>query len=256
MGRRRVQGVRVLPSQLRRLLPLTVAVTVLGACGAPRPPGSSEGCPEGMARVDSATCMDRWEASLVEVLPDGERPFSPYTPVAGHHVRAVSRRGVVPQAYVSRNDAQAACGASSKRLCREDEWVKACTSARGNTYPYGREREGQRCNDHGRAPLPVLFAGTGVNPYGDQAMNDPRLNQVSGTVSPTGAHERCMTEQGVFDLVGNLHEWVDDPQGTFLGGYYLDTKLNGPGCRYKTTAHGPAYHDYSTGFRCCRDPQR
>jgi formylglycine-generating enzyme required for sulfatase activity len=56
-------------------------------------------------------------------------------------------------------------------------------------------------------------------------------------------------------MVGNLHEWVDEPQATFRGGYYLDTRINGDGCEYRTVAHGADYHDYSTGFRCCADAQ-
>jgi hypothetical protein len=40
--------------------------------------------------------------------------------------------------------------------------------------------------------------------------------------------------------------------GTFRGGYYLDTHINGQGCEYKTGAHNARYHDYSTGFRCCQ----
>jgi hypothetical protein len=52
-------------------------------------------------------------------------------------------------------------------------------------------------------------------------------------------------------MVGNIHEWTSD--GTFRGGYYLDTKQNGEGCDYKTTAHAKTYYDYSTGFRCCAD---
>jgi sulfatase modifying factor 1 len=54
-------------------------------------------------------------------------------------------------------------------------------------------------------------------------------------------------------MVGNLHEWTNDPNGTFQGGYYLDTHQNGDGCGYRTTAHEFTYHDYSTGFRCCAD---
>ena len=86
-------------------------------------------------------------------------------------------------------------------------------------------------------------------------MNDERLNQLPGSLARTGSHAGCTNEYGVLDMVGNLHEWTSDPDGTFQGGYYLDTKLNGEGCAYKTTAHDVAYHDYSTGFRCCAEPR-
>ena len=57
--------------------------------------GSENGCPQGMAPVQQgssgAFCVDRYEASLVEVLPNGEeRAWSPYQSVEGHVVRAVS----------------------------------------------------------------------------------------------------------------------------------------------------------------------
>jgi hypothetical protein len=56
--------------------------------------------------------------------------------------------------------------------------------------------------------------------------------------------------------MGNLHEWTSDPEGTFRGGFYVDTVINGPGCLYRTTAHDRAHWDYSTGFRCCADAPR
>jgi formylglycine-generating enzyme required for sulfatase activity len=58
---------------------------------------------------------------------------------------------------------------------------------------------------------------------------------------------------GATDMMGNLHEWVDDEAGTFVGGFYVDTVINGNGCLYRTTAHDTNYADYSTGFRCCAD---
>jgi formylglycine-generating enzyme required for sulfatase activity len=75
-------------------------------------------------------------------------------------------------------------------------------------------------------------------------------------VAHTGKIARCTNEYGVFDMVGNVHEWVaPGPSGAqFCGGYYRDTAINGEGCDYKTTAHPDWYHDYSTGFRCCADP--
>ena len=86
-------------------------------------------------------------------------------------------------------------------------------------------------------------------------MNDPRLNELEGTLAKTGTHEGCTNGYGVYDMVGNIHEWVADPNGTFQGGYYQDTHLNGEGCTYKTMAHAAWYHDYSTGFRCCADAE-
>jgi len=41
--------------------------------------------------------------------------------------------------------------------------------------------------------------------------------------------------------------------GVFMGGFYSTSNQQGQGCGYITIAHGPRYHDYSTGFRCCAD---
>jgi sulfatase modifying factor 1 len=229
---------------------------VLG-CGGPKWPGDSKGCPEGMVAIERAFCIDRFEATLVETMPSGaERSFPPNEPVRGRTVRAVARDGVLPQGYISRNEAEAACRASRKRLCAEKEWVKACRGPRSQTFPYGNVEEKSVCNDSGVSPLLRLYAGSGQNPYADAPMNDPRLNRMPKTLEPTGEKRRCVNDFGVYDMVGNLHEWVADPNGTFLGGYYLDTRLNGRGCNYKTTAHDATYHDYSTGFRCCADIER
>jgi hypothetical protein len=215
-------------------------------------------CPPDMASVDDRFCVDRFEASLVEILPNGEeRAFSAYETVSGRIVRAISERGVVPQAYISGREAAQACGRSGKRLCKPGEWRQACTGPSHKTWGYGEKRERGRCNDNGRSSMGVLYgAGHDGDPtyWNMDRMNNPELNQLNGTLSKTGSHEGCTNEYGVYDMVGNLHEWVDDRAGTFQGGYYLDVTQNGDGCSYKTKAHENWYHDYSTGFRCCADP--
>jgi len=215
-------------------------------------------CPPDMASIGDRFCVDKYEASLVEMLDNGdERAWSPYQSVEGHVVRAVSDPGVVPQAYVSEVQAIEACSLSGKRLCRPAEWRKACMGPEPTTYGYGQDNEPGRCNDSGRSPVAALYGAT--SDLGDRAqwnwdhMNDPALNQLDNTVAKTGSHDRCTNGYGVYDMVGNLHEWVADPNGTFQGGYYQDTHINGDGCSYKTMAHEAAYHDYSTGFRCCAD---
>ena len=221
----------------------------------------SSGCPANMVLVRGSYCVDVYEASLLEHQPDGtERPW-PYYQVVPNNVtvRAVSLRGVYPQGYISGIQARAACERSGKRLCRSDEWRNACMGPRGTVFPYGNVREVGRCNDNGRSSMRFFNPKLDGKPehrwmWGDAGnMIDPRLNQLEGTLTRTGERDGCTNEYGVFDMVGNLHEWVDDPAGTFQGGYYLDTHLNGDGCNYRTTAHAMSHFDYSTGFRCCAD---
>lgn len=205
-------------------------------------------CPADMAIVGTS-CVDRYEASLVEIDGNGrEIPHSPFEAPNGKTVRAVSKAGVTPQAHISMNEAKRACEASNKRLCRSAEWKKACKGPEGTRYPYGKTREANACVDTKRvSPMHRLHQGA----HTVETMNDPRANQLPGTVAQTGDAERCTNGYGVHDMVGNVHEWTDD--GTFRGGYYLDTEMNGEGCDYKTTAHAAWYYDYSTGFRCCAD---
>jgi formylglycine-generating enzyme len=213
----------------------------------------SRRCPKGMALIDGRYCIDRFEASLVDVLTSGEeRPHSPFQLVDGQiGVRAVSEPNVYPQGYISAAQAQRACAASGKRLCKIAEWQEACRGPEKHAFGYSDAREPGRCNDNGKNPVRALY---GAN-YSSWTMNQPALNQLEGTLAKTGAHEGCTNGYGVYDMVGNLHEWVADPNGTFFGGYYQDvtSQGHGGGCSYITTAHSARYHDYSTGFRCCAD---
>jgi hypothetical protein len=213
-------------------------------------------CAKNMVEIPNAPpyCIDKYEASLVEMLPNGEeRALAPFGPIAGRNVRAVSAPGVFPQGYISAVEAQRACALSGKRLCKVNEWRKACRGPDKRAFGYADRREPGRCNDRGRNPVIALF---GRGRWNWSTMNQPELNQLSSTLARTGAHEGCTNGYGVYDMVGNLHEWVADPQGTFFGGYYQDvaSQGHGEGCGYQTTAHEARYHDYSTGFRCCADP--
>jgi hypothetical protein len=238
---------------------LTLLVVTVPLARARRGRGVGEAkapCPGGMSPVGEALC------SAASVGARGGRrgagaalAHSPYLPVTGLRVAAVSKRGTVPQGYINRDEADAACHEAGKRLCTDAEWLRACQGPNRTTYPYGDTRKPGYCVDTGRiAPLSRLFAGTGIDFYQFLPMNDPRLNQIPGTLAPTGTFARCTNAFRVYDMVGNLHEWTADPEGTFRGGFYLDTQINGEGCLYRTVAHATSYHDYSTGFRCCKDP--
>lgn len=224
-----------------------------GSLGAPK---RGAKCPRGMALVARRFCVDRYEGSIVLRGADGtETPHSPYEAPPDDKV-AVARsvEGVVPQAYISAKQAEAACRAAGKRLCHPVEWRVACGGSEGTAYPYGPARRTGVCHDKGASPMLTFHAATMKRGWGLTELNDPRNNQLEGTVAKTGSFPDCVTEDGVYDMVGNLHEWTADPNGTFQGGYWLDTAQHGEGCAYRTIAHGYTYRDYSTGFRCCADP--
>ncbi len=208
------------------------------------------GCPDGMTRVDSF-CVDVYEASLV-TYPDGA-PVSPYFNPEGALVMAVSVAGAVPQGYIDQLQASEACLASGKRLCTNEEWLRACQGPDTTTYPYGDDLALGVCNDH-RAEHPAIEYFMTTDDWIWFELGHPCLNQLADGLDATGLNAGCATTEGAFDMMGNLHEWTDDPSGTFRGGFYVDTMLNGPGCLYATTAHDVSHWDYSTGFRCCADP--
>jgi formylglycine-generating enzyme required for sulfatase activity len=241
-----------------------------------------------MVLVRRAYCVDRYEAVLVHAAT--EAPLSPYYPpdpkkasyleklwraqrgggtslekrtdlpplpgwqkLASLEPKAESREGAVPQGYASGLDAERACKNAGKRLCTRVEWRTACRGEQDRDFPYGERYEDGRCN---------VFreAHPGIELWGDPSKNhtDPRLNLVSvkgkSLLRRTGATPSCKSDwegDALYDMVGNLDEWIDDPEGTFLGGFYARAKKDG--CQSAVSSHGLSYADYSTGIRCCKD---
>jgi formylglycine-generating enzyme len=240
----------------------------------PTPPPLSDACPPEMARVGKS-CIDRWEAQLVNVESGAVHPHSE-RPEPGARYAARSASGVAPQAYVNRLEAKAACAAASKRLCSVSEWYAACLGPKKQTYGYGARYEKGRCNAGKPHLLGKLF-GNDPRRWSFADFNSPKLNLEPGFLAKTGEHAGCTNDYGVYDMIGNLHEWVSDHvddslafklplrddirdklgvnrgHGIFMGGFYSTVSEHGRGCGFVTPGHGPKYHDYSTGFRCCRD---
>jgi formylglycine-generating enzyme len=240
-------------------------------------------CPADMVDVRGRFCIDRYEAVLAD--PQG-RSFSPYFPPSRAEAKGIlakfrsmepimadppampilpdwqrqedarpmaqSRAAVVPNGYLSGIAARAACEAAGKRLCSGVEWELACRGEQDRQFPYGDRYEQGRCNvfreTHPAAAL-----------HGDASRNhlDPRLNLVQGSAGPllrkTGSTPECKSQWGsdaIYDMVGNLDEWIDDPEGTFAGGFF--SRGSREGCSSRVAAHPIEYMDYSLGVRCCR----
>jgi formylglycine-generating enzyme required for sulfatase activity len=236
------------------------------------PTNKKTACPKEMALVGDF-CIDRWEAHTV-LAENPKQVHSPFEPLReGRGVVAKSAPGVSPQGYISRIEAAAACGAAGKRLCRAREWYRACAGTERRRMPYGSEEVRGKCNT-GKGHVLTHVFGKRVFLTKDSHYNNPKVNQEPGFLELTAARGECATPEGAFDMVGNLHEWVADDvssalpkeipleygehrlgprgSGVFMGGYYSSKNEHGRGCAYATATHAPDYHDYSTGFRCCR----
>jgi sulfatase modifying factor 1 len=247
------------------------------------PPPVSSGCPPEMVSIRGQFCIDRYEASLVDAH---ERALSPYYPPSHdellhiysvfRHVtpknaaaprlplppdfalqeafepRARSLPAVVPSGYLTGVIARRVCENAGKRLCTPAEWTTACKGQNATKFPYGDSYQEGVCNVF-RASHPAVIL------YSDASRNhlDPRLNLTSDEAGPllrnTGASARCRSDWGgdaIYDMVGNLDEWVDEPSGAFQGGFY--SRSTREGCDARITVHPPAYSDYSLGVRCCK----
>jgi len=268
----RLQGV-VLVAGIGAIAALGPTARTAYANGAPH-----ARCPSEMALAGSA-CVDRWEAHLAKRNDDGSlTPFAPYARPSGGTFVAASSAGIRPQAYISRTEAANACENAGKRLCTVTEWYRACRGPEDTLYPYGATYVPKRCNV-GKPHLLSILHGSDPRAWSyDGAFNDPELDKRPGFLAETGEYSGCVTSDGIYDLVGNLHEWVSDRvepsiatklpltpgikmrvqrnagKGVFMGGFFSTTNQHGDGCAFVTMAHEPAYHDYSTGFRCCKNP--
>jgi sulfatase modifying factor 1 len=253
------------------------------AVSAPPAPVAAVGprntCPDDMAFVpEPGVCVQKWEAELV--TPDGSvhDPYSVPPPPAGMAgMTARAARGVVPQGYVGRDQAETACRNTTRqgfhyRLCSKDEWQAACRGPARRLFPYGTDyRIEGYCNTHkfpDEQHLVLKFypdAG-----WTTSEMNDRRINQEPGGLARTGSYRRCTNAYGVFDLVGNLQEWVSTlsplrdgrPAAVAMGDHYMGQGKNYQGCEARDVYHpyypeqfGKNQRDYSRGIRCCADPQ-
>ena len=91
----------------------------------------------------------------------------------------------------------------------------------------------------------------------DPAISGAELSRLDRSV-PSGSKPGCVSEYGVFDLTGNVDEWViadhDRPKEkakfvALKGGAWGHVRN---ACRPVTTSHEPEFRYYFVSFRCCQ----
>jgi sulfatase modifying factor 1 len=146
--------------------------------------------------------------------------------------------GVFPAVMIDYDTASAACAAEGKRLCSESEWTFACQ----------RQRPVADCNI-GRTDLVVR---TNELAKADRISHEIAANEGRRPNSETA----CVNDFRVFDLLGNVQEWVKSEHsrafvGALKGGRYNQGSIGCTRSIYVSDAWTRYPH---TGARCCADP--
>ncbi len=252
---------------------------------------------------ESGFFIDRYENSL----EDGKGTQYPWNQAPPHqsNLKAVSKPCRFPQTRISYIDSEQACKLSGKRLCTEAERILACF-ANSESETHGK------CNEN-KTPhiLTILNPGKEMKDLAGKEFNDPRIglignglsieeagndlqawidagSPVSGNfaanlnnryLTKTGEYEDCRNDANIYDLRGNVSEWVllsdeekeeiekkiaesGDPKARFtiglatLAGSNYSSNHSTSSCHINEGRFNIHAAIYVSGFRCCKGEAR
>ncbi len=145
--------------------------------------------------------------------------------------RYPSGTGEHPVTQVTWADARAYCAWRDKRLPAEAEWEKAARGRDGREFPWGSEFDAKKAN-------------TGLS--------------TQQGLTPVGSFASGKSPYGVYDMVGNVWEWVEDWYQPYAGSTYTSDYF---GERMKVIrgggwegTHHDSPHQYRAAYRFFAPP--
>jgi len=233
-----------------------------GACPADMVYVATSYCPSIARRCVDVERDERNNIDICHAYAPSQRCRVPERPIAFciDRYEYPDRAGAHPASMVSWYEAEATCETRGKRLCWASEWTAACEGPDHTPFPYGWVRDHDRCNvDNfyidpdrsygGKGPLLMYSRDAGVR--------EAELARLDQSV-PSGSLESCRSGFGVYDMTGNVDEWVTSDRPPREQSKWSGLKGGGWGhvrsqCRATTASHDPSFSYYFVGFRCCSD---
>jgi iron(II)-dependent oxidoreductase len=205
--------------------------------------------------------IDKYEVTTVQflkfILAHDLPPLIDWQYDGGNFQETMSKHPVM---HVSWTDADAYCKWAGKRLPTEAEWEKAARGQDGRIYPWGNQMAGLSRANFGRTGL--------SGPVRDR----PERLLLYPPIISVDKYDNAVSPYGVFQMSGNVAEWVADwydpkyyatapdrdPRGpekgtqrSFRGGSWIDST---PSVRVaQRNGTDPNTKMNWLGFRCARD---
>ena len=132
--------------------------------------------------------------------------------------------GSSPRTGVTFDAAKQACEGRAARLCSGSEWERGCNGKGGTPYPYGADWNAAKCNTQTE-------------------------DGSERSVAATGSFKACKSAYGIYDMSGNVAEWVQEKVVKGGGANKPDYATR---CDYQAGGSSSPF----VGFRCCADPLR
>ncbi len=240
------------------------------------PEANTEGCPDGMVRVEGEYCPTLLHRCLEHhpeyVKNKGTPGVSERCLRYAKDTRCLAEKrehmsfcmdrfeypnqvGEKPRVLVTYAQAKSLCASEGKRLCTENEHNFACEGPNMLPYATGHDRDSAACN----IDRPYVYPNRDRRMLtSEDCKKDERCSAEMARLDQRhaiGSNTSCASWAGVVDINGNANEWVHRPEkshphrGGLKGGWWGPVRNR---CRPMTVFHPEPYYGYESGFRCCK----